>query len=798
MSVKLIWLVGFIALLSFIFPTSVLADGIIIPEPPICDPAPCPPVPFPMEQLVIRYHHVQVKIKDQVAVTHVDQVFYNPNTWTIEGTYLFPVPADASVNAFTLWVDGKPVQAELLEAEQARQAYEDIVRSLRDPALLEYAGRGALRARIFPIPPQGERRIELEYTQALAAENGLVRYIYPLNTEKFSAQPLQEVVISVDVQASAPIRAVYSPSHTVAISRASDTRVSAGYEARNVLPNTDFALYFSSGEGEAFHLLTYRAPGDATDPDGFFLLLLAARLDQPANAIPKDVLLVLDRSGSMEGDKFRQAQAALGYILRHLNPKDRFNIIAFSTGLETFASSLQPAHTAAGALAWVDGLSAQGSTDINRALLEAAGMVVEGVAVERPTYLIFLTDGLPTEGVVQVPQILVNFAQAAPPSLRLFAFGVGYDVDTYLLDSLAQAHHGSTTYVLPDERLDEILSGFYARISTPVLTNPSVDFGEIRTFDLYPNPLPDLFRGSQVIVVGRYRDGGTTTVTLNGLVNGADQSFRFPGQVFASASEADSSAATLPRLWATRKIGYLLNQIRLNGADQETIDQIVKLSIRFGIVTPYTSYLVTDPLPLGAQEQERIAVDQFNQLQSQPQVPASGQAAVEKAVVESELAQAEAPASPDLQASQLVRIVGARTFVNHAGTWIDTTYDPQSMPTQKVVFLSGDYFALAQAHPELAAAFALGGQVIVVQAGTAYEVVAEGTPVEPLAPLSTPDSPLPNATAAIEPTTSPAATSTPGLPAQPATPPPAPGQMPCAGGLAILIFLPLVWLQRRR
>ena len=160
-----------------------------------------------MTQLVIRYHHVDITIEDQVAVTHVDQVFFNPNEWEVEGTYLFPLPAGAAVSSFTLWIDGKPVEGEVLDAEQARQTYYEIVNSLRDPALLEYAGNGAVQAYVYPIPPQGERRIELEYTQALAAEKGLVRYVYPLNTEKFSLWPLEEVSVSVDVRADVPIRA---------------------------------------------------------------------------------------------------------------------------------------------------------------------------------------------------------------------------------------------------------------------------------------------------------------------------------------------------------------------------------------------------------------------------------------------------------------------------------------------------------------------------------------------------------------------------------------------------------------
>jgi len=771
-------------LFTLVFPTSARADGIIIPDPPICDPGPCPH-PIPTAQLAIRYHHVTVKIQDQVAVTHVDQVFYNPNKFQVEGTYIFPIPKEATVSSFTLWIDSKPVEGQILDANKARQTYEDIVRRTLDPALLEYADRGAMRARIFPIPPEGERRIELEYTQVLVADNGLVHYVYPLNTEKFSTMPLDDVTISVDVRASVPIRAVYSPSHTIGISRENDFHVTAGYEETNVLPNTDFALYYSLGAEEAFHLLSYRDPMDTTDADGFFLLLLAPRPDSAAQVLPKDLFLVLDHSGSMEGAKFQQAQEALRYILKHLNPDDRFNIITFSTGVETYADDIRPASDANNAIGWVGRLNAQGSTDINRALLETAVMTDR----ERPTYLIFLTDGLPTQGEVESQKILDNLKQAAPDNMRLFTFGVGYDVDTFLLDSLAQEHHGTSTYISPVERLDEILSTFYAKISTPVLTNLNIDFGSLSTYDLYPAPIPDLFSGSQLILVGRYREGGTTEVTLSGDVNGNRQTFRFLEQAFTKDSRGDNEVLqALPRLWATRKIGYLLSQIRLHGPDQETIDQIVHLSVRCGIVTPYTSYLVTENQPLGAAAQERIAGEQYNQMQAAPTAAPSGQDAVRKAAEQGSLAGASVPEAPPAEAADLVRIIGSRTFVFTNGTWVDTAFDPETMRTVKVSFLSEDYFALVKSRPELAAAFALGERVIALSDGKSYEVVSTGTPAGPVViPPTFP--PGPTAMAPTEPVK----TITPPLP----TATPAPGSLPCTGSLLPLVMLLLGFIAKR-
>ncbi|MBW1888209.1 MAG: VWA domain-containing protein, partial [Deltaproteobacteria bacterium] len=722
----------FIALALSLFPKPAAADGIIIPDPPICDPGHCPPMPIPISQLEIRYHHVAVTINDQIAITHVDQVLYNPNDWVVEGTYFFPIPQGAAVTNFILWIDGQAVEGKILEADEARMIYEEIVRELKDPALLEYASQDAVQARIYPIPPGGERRIELEYSEILESDSGLVRYLYPLNTEKFSTKALNEVSVSVDVKSNVPIRAAYSPSHPVDVMKDGRFHITAGYEDRNVKPDTDFTLFYSIGENEAFHLLSYRDPSGGVGEDGFFTLLLAPRPDAGTQTLPKDIIMVLDRSGSMEGEKFRQAQSALKFILTHLNPEDRFNLIAFSTSIEMFSGEMSELDEVERAESWVNQLAALGSTDINRALLEAGAAADQ----ERPTYLIFLTDGLPTEGVVDSAEIIKNFEAFAPSNLRLFVYGVGYDVDTYLLDSLADNHHGTSSYVLPGENLDEVLSSFYAKISTPVLTDLSLEFGNIDVYDLYPSPLPDLFDGSQITIVGRYRGSGITEITLKGLVNDRTLTIKFPDQTFTKggplSGEGKASLQYIPRLWATRKIGYLLNNIRLHGADQETIDQIVRISIRYGIVTPYTSYLVTEPMPLGAAEQDRIAEEQFMELESAPNEPTYGRDAVEKSAAQGEMEGADVVAAPMVEASNVVRVIGSRTFVWSHDAWVDTAFDPEIMQTVKVAFLSDDYFSLADSRLDLAAAFALGSSVIVISEGIVYEVVDSETHTDPI------------------------------------------------------------------
>ncbi len=301
----------------------VSADGFIIPVPRPPIDRPLPPIPWRDIPLTVKYHRVTVNIENQVATTKVDQLFVNDAEYAVEGTYIFPLPEDAAVSSFDMWVDGKKLEGKLLNRDDARRIYEDIVRQQRDPALLEYAGRGAFQARIFPIPPHGERRIELSYTQVLTAQSGLVHYRYPLNTEKFSNRPLSEVSVTVNVSDKAPLRALYSPSHQVSVERNGDKAAVVGYEEKNVRPDRDFDLYYSvSTDAIAVNLLSYKP----FDEDGYFLLLVTPPVEAQGQVVAKDVVLVLDTSGSMDGQKIVQAKNAAKYVLDNLGSNDRFTV----------------------------------------------------------------------------------------------------------------------------------------------------------------------------------------------------------------------------------------------------------------------------------------------------------------------------------------------------------------------------------------------------------------------------------------------------------------------------------------
>src|SRR5579859_3473326 len=359
--------------------------GMIVVEDSSWWPGPNPPRPLPppwpgpnrpprtylFAPLEVEHVKVQTHIDDQIAVTSVDQEFYNPNAARLEGTFFFPVPKGAHLDKFTMEIDGKQVEAELLSADKARHVYEDIVRKLRDPALLEYAGREVFKVRIFPIEPNSRKRITLSYTQLLRSDGGLIGYTLPLSDEKFSCKPIKNVSVTVGLQTKRALKSVYSPTHSVEIKREGSNRATAAFESTNVQGDSDFALYFAAEKDEVgVNLLAYRTGSE----DGYFLLLASPGLEtKDRQVLPKDVVFVLDTSGSMAGKKLEQAKKALQFCVENLNENDRFELIRFSTEVEPLFDKLVDAskQNRERAGAFVEQLKPMGATAIDDALSKA-------------------------------------------------------------------------------------------------------------------------------------------------------------------------------------------------------------------------------------------------------------------------------------------------------------------------------------------------------------------------------------------------------------------------------------------
>ena len=580
-----------------------LADGMIVPVRPDLRVR---------GSWAVKYHRVTMTVRNQVASVSIDQEFVNTGEGMIEVEYLFPVPPGAVIDSMTLLVNGQEFAARLLKADEARKIYEDIVRKKKDPALLEYAGFGLYRTRAFPLTPGTPARVMVTYKYVCKRDSDLIEVWYPLNTEKFSARPIEEVSVRADIkETSADITTIYSPSHDIAVTRKGPRHVIVTYKAANALPATDFQVFYkAANEDVGAMLLTYQPRGDI----GYFMMLASPNPRTAKQTVqPKDVVVVLDRSGSMSGKKISQATEALRFIINNLNTDDHFNVIAYNDTVETFFPHLVPPgeDDVRKAMELIDGIDARGGTNIHEALQQAMGQAemshsIQSRIPQRPSYIIFLTDGLPTVGKtpehVKESVIVADTTKANKIGARLFAFGVGYDVNVRLLDRLVAGNHGRSDYVKPNEPIESKVSSLYAKIKNPVMTDLKVRIHGVGMMDTYPREIGDLFEGDQIVLVGRYMEKDfasppKTQLIITGNYEGAQRGFEYPVTL---AEAGRSSHAFVETLWATRRVGWLLDQIQLTGEKDELVDEIVRLATAHGIMTPYTSFLADERTDLAA------------------------------------------------------------------------------------------------------------------------------------------------------------------------------------------------------
>jgi len=592
---------------------------IIVPPHPYPRPIPHPrPIPQPESTYKIKSLEVNAKLVDQVARVQVSQSFVNTGSRQMEVAFVFPLPYDGAIDQLTLLVDGKEFPAKLLDAKEARQQYEAIVRKNQDPALLEWMGTGMFKTSVFPVPPGAERKVTLRYSQLCRKLDGLTDFLFPLSTAKYTSHPVEEVKISLALESQADIKNVYSPTHTVEIKRPDNKHANLTYTAKNEVPTSDFRLLYDVGKGQVgTSVISYRPK---SDEEGYLLLLTSPEI-KPANdeRPKKTVLFVLDRSGSMSGEKIDQAKNALKFVMNNLREGDTFNIIAYDSEVETWKPELQKYDDATrkAALGFVEGIYAGGSTNINAALTKALEQLKDK---SRPNFVLFLTDGLPTVGETNEQKISANAKQQNNVRARVFVFGVGYDLNARLLDKLARENFGITEYVRPNENIESHVSALYNRIGAPVMSDVKIKFdvegakpeeGEIVTRQ-YPKEVTDLFAGEQLVIVARYKKPGDAKVVITGKVGDKEQKFDFPAKLVDKSG--DESHAFVEKLWATRRIGEILDELDLKGKNDELIKELVTLSTQHGVLTPYTSFLADENVKRDLAQNVGLARDRLESL----------------------------------------------------------------------------------------------------------------------------------------------------------------------------------------
>jgi Ca-activated chloride channel family protein len=745
---------GLLLFSAFAFALSVNAQGVMIPI--ICDRRPCqPPIsrPIPLPNaLPVKSIQIDTKINGQVATTHLEQVFRNDTPYTLEGTYFFPIPETASIVEFAIWENGKKLVGEVRSREEARRIYDEIVRRQRDPGLLEYAGKDLFQASIFPIPPNSDKKLEMTYSEVLKAESGTVAYRYPLGTGRnVWARPPRGVENRIDRSGNPPqkfgtvsgrieivgkeaLRNIYSPSHKIDLTRRGETSATVSFETNG--NDNDFQLFYGLSNGDfGLSLLTYREPGK----DGYFLLQLSPKDNiTERELVEKDIVFVLDTSGSMADEgKMEKARAALLFGVRALREGDRFNVINFAGEEHLMESKLIPASTAGKKRGedFVHKLSPTGGTNINDALRAALRQFDSS---DRPKLLVFMTDGLPTVGESNVEKIVKNANEIKVDGLRLFTFGVGYDVNTTLLDKLAAENSGVADYIEPKENLEIKVSNFFTKVNSPVLTGLELDFGGVQADLMYPRRLADIFKGTQLTILGRYKNASdieNVTLRLQGKTGREVRTFNYSNLDFPMRADKNDF---LPRLWATRRVGWLVEQIRGNGENKELRDEIVDLGTRYGIVTPYTSYLATDG------SERSFTIDGV-----------SGGSGRGNGTGNVQTISRKTPAKPDMSMNQSgadavsmskrtrdqkekislseiddeivktgsVQKIGVKTFYLENGVWVDSEFkETAGLQEVKLRFGEERYFDLAASEKDLGQYMALGEQVIIVWKGKVYRI----------------------------------------------------------------------------
>jgi Ca-activated chloride channel family protein len=604
--------IGTILLLVF-FSLEIYATGSLYVRPRFSNEA--------YQKMWIKSIEVDVNIQDQVAETHVDQIFFNELNTSVEAIYIFPLPENAMITSMVYWFNGQRYEAEIRERADAVEAYNRKLSQWLDPALLEYLGDNLFRLSIVPVNAQTEVRTEIKYIELLNYDFGVNNYKFLLNTLELSSKPLETVHLSLEAHSQSPYKYFRSPSHgnssSTLLTKISDYNYNIEFGDENYYPTTDFLLEFETKRDEVqFNVLTYTPePSDSMGANSFYSLWVTPPDSVAENEIlPKDIVFTADVSSSMNGKRIAQLKQSLDMFIDLLTPEDRFNIITFGTHVDKFkpdlvfanSQNIQSAHD------FVYQIYALGMTNISSALDSSMS---QSFGEESSNNLIFLTDGRPTIGITEIDSI-INFTTGMnDKNVRLFSFGIGDNLSRTLLTQLSIKNNGYSTYIASDDSIALLVNNHFTRISKPIISNLILDYGGFTTTDKYPKIFTDLYWGNQTTEMGLYSVGGMANITLSGMIKSRQISLA-KNVVFLDSG----GYRFVPRLWAKAKINHLFDLIDIHGENDELVEQIIELSLRFQILTKYTAFYSDpeDDPDLNTAVDDDLLPDEFSVEQNYP------------------------------------------------------------------------------------------------------------------------------------------------------------------------------------
>ncbi|MFN3242345.1 MAG: VIT and vWA domain-containing protein [Planctomycetota bacterium] len=685
----------------------------VVPSRAVLAPYGTPPVR-------VQAAKADVVIRDRAATTTLEFELHNPAGRQQEAALLLPVPDGAAVSNFTFEGPASEPTAKILPRDEARKLYDQITSRLKDPALLEFAGYGCLRSSVFPVPANGRQKIRLTYDHVLEVDGDRVDYLLPRSEMLTLEAPWS---ITVDLQARATIGVCYSPSHELHVTRRGAKKMTLRVTEGSQRDPGAFRLCFTtSGKNDEPTAAMFTYP-DPTVGGGYFLLLANAPKMARAKALRREVTLVLDRSGSMAGRKLEQAKAAALQVLEGLGDGEGIQIIHY--GNDVGRAFEQPVakdeRTTARARRFLDDIRPHGGTNIHDALLEA---LRAPVMPDTLPLVLFLTDGLPTVGPTSERDLFRLIEKGNQHSRRVFCFGVGNDVNVPLLDRIADETRAVTTYVQPEEDVEVKVARTFARLDHPVLASPvlrTIDAQGAtvaRTAEVLPRRINDLFAGEQLVLMGQYRGEDDLTFELHGRTPAGEKRYRFTLPV----RSASTRHAFVPRLWASRQIAFLVDELRQQGGDlgapfgtpqrdpfsdprlRELRDEILRLSTRFGVLGEYTAFLAREGSRLD--DWNALSMACQSSLKGRAVVTRSGKAAVnqgenlwkQKAQLYANPRNVYLDQDRNRVELSLIQQVCDRGFFKRGNRWVDgnSVVAQTITPHQTIALASPAYFALAR------------------------------------------------------------------------------------------------------
>jgi Ca-activated chloride channel family protein len=688
---------GFGAMVLFVLAsTTVISNGVVVP-------------PYPVERdlggFVMNTHNVHIKVENGIATVVIEEEFENTSKRLLEAVYLFPIPSSAVISDFTMKIGDQVLKGEVLPADQAREIYQEIVAKMKDPALLEYVGTQLIRMSIYPFEPGEKRQFLIQYSQPLEISSNSYSMIYPLKIDSFLSAPIGTVSIRVSVPFQ--IAEVYSPTHPFKEMIGASGRDYI-FNATDFMPGSDVALVLTSSEDEIPSSLATH--WDDTMNEGYFLLTIIPRLKEET-IIPKDVVFVLDISGSMYGEKIEQAKRALEQVLQMLRSGDRFAIVTFDGQVHNLTGGLLDASERAVWIENVRRIQADGMTNIYDALQTSIDMFSKDDQ-GRFKVLLFLTDGAPTEGITDTGKIINDATlEARARNVHLFSFGVGTGVVAELLDRLVQENAGRVSYIVEGENIEGKVTDLYRTIETPALENVTISIEGSEVAKVLPTGPHSLFSGQALRLSGIYFEEGDLKVIVEGTRGGERYRYEY---LFKVSKKPDSPF--IAKIWAQKRIAHLANFYRYDSslseaAKEEVKQEIIALSKKFNIINEFTSYLIAP---------ERVQTSTMGDRGGFSGAPAVDAVMAAKSVAEMEQDQFVEGGASDY------KFVDSVGFALEGEIWIQDDEKVKTLEPISLVAYSEAYFELADRSKWVEKVFALGEKVKFIFNGILFEISDEG------------------------------------------------------------------------